>query len=182
MAAKDFDAVVRLTPLVAIDLIVRARDGRILLGRRNYEPAKAYFFVPGGRITKNETLAAAFRRISRAELGVEGRIEEARFLGVYEHFYLTNNREQPGFGTHYVTLAYVLPAPACVAEACPCASRAPASAGIAQSVGTPTSARRRPVPDDSLPKDQHAEYLWLTEKELLGRAEVHDNTKAYFAR
>jgi len=108
---EDFDNVVRLTPLVAQDLIIRSPDGRVLVGRRSSEPAKGWFFVPGGRVTKNETLAAAFRRISLAELGVAKRIEEARALGVFEHFYATNNHERAGFGTHYVVLAYELPSP-----------------------------------------------------------------------
>jgi colanic acid biosynthesis protein WcaH len=64
------------------------------------------FFTTGGRITKNETLAAAFRRISLAELGVEKDPKEARFVGVFEHFYPTNHHEVAGFGTHYVVLAY----------------------------------------------------------------------------
>ena len=144
---QDFDTVVRLTPLVAIDLIVRSAEGRVLLGRRLNEPAKGCFFVPGGRITKNETLAAAFRRICLAELGVAEEIGQARFIGVYEHFYRTNNREQSGFGTHYVTLGYELTAP---------------------------------IPDSRLPQDQHGEYAWMTEAELLGCPEVHENTKAYF--
>jgi colanic acid biosynthesis protein WcaH len=143
----DFNSIVRLTPLVAIDMIVRSPEGRVLVGRRTNEPAKGSFFVPGGRITKNETLAAAFRRISLAELGVEKTMGEARFLGVYEHFYPTNNLQQPGFGTHYVTLAYEVTSP---------------------------------VLDASLPKDQHAEYLWQTEAVLLRCPEVHENTKAYF--
>jgi colanic acid biosynthesis protein WcaH len=108
---RDFEHIIRLTPLVSIDLVVRSPDGRVLLGRRKYEPAKGCFFTTGGRITKNETLAAAFRRISLAELGVEKQIEQARFLGVYEHLYATNNPEQEGFGTHYVVLAYELTAP-----------------------------------------------------------------------
>ena len=102
---------IRLTPLVSIDLVVRSPDGRILVGYRKNEPAKGCFFNPGGRITKNETMAAAFRRISLAELGVEKQIEQARFLGVYEHFYTTNNPEVEGFGTHYVVLTYELTAP-----------------------------------------------------------------------
>jgi colanic acid biosynthesis protein WcaH len=145
---EEFDNVVRLTPLVAIDLIVRSAEGRVLVGRRNNEPAKGSFFVPGGRISKNETLAAAFKRISLAELGVEKTIQGARFLGVYEHFYATNNHEVPGFGTHYVTLAYELVSP---------------------------------VQDALLPKDQHGEFAWLTEPELLHSPEVHENTKAYFS-
>jgi colanic acid biosynthesis protein WcaH len=147
LAPEDFDSVVRMTPLVVIDLIVQSPEGRILVGRRSNEPAKGSFFVPGGRISKNETLAAAFRRISSAELGVEKRIVDARFLGVYEHFYATNNHELAGFGTHYVVLAYRLAAA---------------------------------VEELRLPKDQHGEFAWLTEAELLRRADVHENTKAYF--
>ena len=51
---EDFNNVVRLSPLVAIDMIVRSPDGRVLVACRNNEPAKGRFFVPGGRITKNE--------------------------------------------------------------------------------------------------------------------------------
>jgi colanic acid biosynthesis protein WcaH len=146
---EDFDSVVRLTPLVAIDLVVRSPDGRLLVGRRNNEPAKGWYFVPGGRISKNETLAAAFKRISLAELGVVKRIEEARFLGIYEHIYATNNHELAGFGTHYVVLAHELTSP---------------------------------IHDLPLPIDQHGEFAWLTEAELLLCPEVHANTKAYFKR
>ena len=111
LAAEDFERIVRLTPLVSIDFVVRAGDGRALVGRRNHEPAKGAFFVPGGRITKNETRAAAFRRLTRSELGVEIEIQRARFLGVYDHFYPTNRFERPGFGTQYVVLAYELRLP-----------------------------------------------------------------------
>ena len=79
---EDFESIIRLTPLVSIDLIVRSPDGRVLVGRRNHEPARNTYFVPGGRITKNETRAAAFRRLTREELGAEKSIDEARFLGV----------------------------------------------------------------------------------------------------
>jgi colanic acid biosynthesis protein WcaH len=147
LPAEDFDAVVRLTPLIAIDLIVRSAGGKVLLGRRKFEPAKGSLFIPGGRITKNESLSAAFKRISHAELGVVNAIEAARFVGVYECFYRTNNHELPGFGTHYITLGYELSAP---------------------------------IDDSALPRDQHGEYVWQTEAELLKSAEVHENTKAYF--
>ena len=106
MQPEEFENVIRLTPLVAIDLVVRSPEGRVLVGRRTYEPAKGVFFVPGGRITKNETLAAAFRRISGEELGIQLGFETARFLSVNEHMYPTNRFMKKGFGTHYVTLAY----------------------------------------------------------------------------
>jgi len=108
LSGADFEQVVRLTPLVSIDLVVRLPDGRALLGRRSNEPAKGKFFVVGGRITKNETTPAAFRRLTVLELGFEKELKQARFLGQYDHFYPTNALGKPGFGTHYVVLAYEL--------------------------------------------------------------------------
>jgi colanic acid biosynthesis protein WcaH len=108
LCAEEFATVVRLTPLVSIDLVVHSQDRRVLVGRRTNEPAKGILFVPGGRITKNETMVKAFERLSREELGVEPRLETARFLGVYEHMYPTNRFGSAAFGTHYVVLAYEL--------------------------------------------------------------------------
>ena len=65
LAAEDFAKIVRLTPLVSIDIAVRAPDRRVLVGRRKFEPARNTFFLVGGRITKNESQAAAFRRLTR---------------------------------------------------------------------------------------------------------------------
>jgi len=108
LSREEFLEVVERTPLVSIDLIVRRSDGRVLLGRRANEPAKGCWFVPGGRILKNERLADAFRRICDAELGEPFAITDAKFLGVFEHLYPTNFAEKPGTGTHYVVLAYEL--------------------------------------------------------------------------
>jgi colanic acid biosynthesis protein WcaH len=104
----EFADVIRLTPLVAIDLVVISPQERVLVGRRINEPAKGFLFVPGSRISKNETRAAAFKRVSREELGREVPIGQARFMGVYEHFYTTNRFGKPGFGTHYIVLAHEL--------------------------------------------------------------------------
>lgn len=106
LGREQFLEVVERTPLVSIDLIVRRSDGRVLLGKRTNEPAKGCWFVPGGRIHKNERIEAAFRRICEAELGKPFAISDAKFLGVFEHLYPTNFAEKAGTGTHYVVLAY----------------------------------------------------------------------------
>jgi GDP-mannose mannosyl hydrolase len=111
MAAKylsdsDINTVIRLAPLVSIDLIVRDPAGRILLGLRNNEPAKGYFFVPGGIILKDETLAEAFSRIMEKEINRSGLLEQARLLGAFDHFYQANRAGDPGYGTRYVVLAH----------------------------------------------------------------------------
>ena len=103
---ETFDLVVRHTPLVSFDLLVRDAQGRLLVGRRVNRPAQGAWFVPGGRIEKDERLAAAFRRITRAELGVEIELATTRFVGYFEHHYPDNRSGVHGFGTHYVVLAH----------------------------------------------------------------------------
>ncbi|KAH0441299.1 GDP-mannose mannosyl hydrolase [Paraburkholderia fungorum] len=105
----DFLDVVRLTPLVAIDLIARDAEARVLIGHRRNRPARDTWFVPGGRIHKDETLDAAFARIADAELGIARLARStARFEGVFEHHYEDNFAAEPGVSTHYIVLAYAL--------------------------------------------------------------------------
>jgi colanic acid biosynthesis protein WcaH len=69
-------------------------------------PAKGTWFVPGGRILKDESFDAAFERICQTELGITYARAQACFVGAYEHRYETNFHEESGTGTHYVALAY----------------------------------------------------------------------------
>ena len=98
----DFLHIVDATPLVSIDLILRNEQGDVLLGRRTNRPAQGMWFVPGGRIWKNEPVLEALQRISRREVGVT--IAEAKLLGVFDHIYPDNFLGAPGVNTHYVVL------------------------------------------------------------------------------
>ena len=102
---ETFADIVEHTPLIAIDLIIKNSEGKVLLGRRVNAPAKDYWFVPGGRIYKNETISEAFSRISFSETGYELLIDNVRFLGVYEHFY-ENSFYGENISTHYIVLGY----------------------------------------------------------------------------
>lgn len=102
-----FTIVLDSTPLVSIDLIVENAQGEILLGERKNRPAKGYWFVPGGRILKNESIAAAFERLTLNELGEGFMIEQARLQGPFDHFYSDSVfGELPS--THYVAISYWL--------------------------------------------------------------------------
>src|SRR5580658_7400915 len=90
LSHADLRTVVRLAPLVSIDLVIRDGEGRFLLGRRNNQPAKGTFFAPGGRILKDERLGEAFGRILAAETNCTAAFDQATFLGVFEHFYEVN--------------------------------------------------------------------------------------------
>ena len=102
-----FMQIVRNTPLVSIDLLMHNENNEILLGWRNNQPAKDYWFVPGGRIYKNETIRDAFSRIMTAETGLTLDIDQAVFHGIFEHFHPEQNfMNEAGFGTHYIVLAF----------------------------------------------------------------------------
>lgn len=107
LSNKLFSTVVEHTPLISIDLIIRNSQDEILLGLRNNRPAKGFWFVPGGRILKNETFKQSFSRLVKEELSIEIESSDATFLGPFEHHY-KDNFSGDDFSTHYVVLAYEL--------------------------------------------------------------------------
>lgn len=97
-------AVVRNVPIPSVDLIVRTNGG-ILLARRQNEPAKGEWFVPGGRVQKGEKLTDTVMRVAKIELGVKVNIEQQ--LGAYDHLYAESDIPKSG-GKHYVAHGYVV--------------------------------------------------------------------------
>jgi colanic acid biosynthesis protein WcaH len=114
LSHAELDTVIRLAPLIAIDLIIRNARGEALLGLRTNEPAKDCYFVPGGMILKNERLAGAFARLVKTETDHAASFDDARLIGVFEHFYDNNRSGNGGYGTHYVVLGYELRWPSAV--------------------------------------------------------------------
>ena len=100
--------IIETTPLVSIDLVIRNPSNKVLLGKRNNRPAMGYWFVPGGRIFKNETINQALKRISEVELGQDLSTKAPSLLGAYDHIYEDNFLNVKGINTHYVVLAFVI--------------------------------------------------------------------------
>ena len=105
---NTFKTIIKNTPLVSIDLVVINENNEVLLGYRNNRPAKGYWFVPGGRILKNESMQTAFRRLTLNELGTDFELDSAELIGPFEHFYPDNVTDE-NFSTHYIALGYRLP-------------------------------------------------------------------------
>lgn len=107
LSQDDFKHLIKTAPLFAIDLVLLNEQGKILVGQRKNAPAKGYWFVPGGRVFKNESLESAFKRISQAELGLQIERHQAWLLGLYDHFY-----DDSVFGadidTHYINAAHLI--------------------------------------------------------------------------
>ena len=65
-----YDLIKEKMPLPCVDLLV-IHNGRLLLMLRNNEPGKDFWFTPGGRIHKNESLKAAVIRVLEKETGLK---------------------------------------------------------------------------------------------------------------
>jgi len=151
-----FKSIVKNTPLVSIDFLVK-RDNKYLLGKRVNSPAKGYYFTIGGRIFKNEPIKEAQERILKEELNFSFDSTQncfLKFIGVFEHFY-----EDSIFGdeisTHYVNLAYL--------------------------IDFDRIAEEKSVFND-MPFDQHSDYIWLSKEEISSNVYVHKYVKEYFNR
>ena len=150
-----FSQVIASAPLVSIDLLITNTQGEVLLGERLNRPARGFWFVPGGRIFKNESLATAFERLTTEELGCRFSIKQADLLGPFDHFYADNVFTDEAEGdcgddctTHYVALAYALV--------------------ISKELGClPISI-------------QHKRYKWFSLAALKADSMVHSHTKRYF--
>lgn len=105
LSKEVFSSVVENTPLISIDLIVQNESNQVLLGKRVNEPAFGFWFVPGGRIFKDESLDIAFSRIAQEELNIDIKRSDGMFDTTYEHFY-DNNVFNNDFSTHYIVLAH----------------------------------------------------------------------------
>jgi colanic acid biosynthesis protein WcaH len=85
---NTFKTIVASTPLISIDLVVRDTQGKILLGKRVNRPAQDLWFVPGGRVLKDESIEQAYTRLLKIELGMDK--TSSCFKGIYQHFYDDN--------------------------------------------------------------------------------------------
>lgn len=107
LSESSFRDVLAAAPLVSIDLVIENGEGEILLGLRSNRPARGFWFVPGGRVQRGESLDAAFERVSREELGLAISRGDAGLLGTYDHLY-DDDVFGAGIGTHYVALGHYL--------------------------------------------------------------------------
>ena len=109
-----FLSLVDNAPLVAMDLVVVRGGTEILLGLRNNRPAQGFWFVPGGRIRKNEPMQKALARVAQDELGLAlaALLQPPVHMGAFEHFYADCFAGDVGVSTHYVVMGNLVQLPA----------------------------------------------------------------------
>ena len=108
-----FIELVRDLPLVSVDLVLVRDQREVLLGLRTNRPAQGSWFVPGGRILKDEKRRDALTRVAARELGIADiHALGPQFLGPFEHFYPDCFAGEIGVSTHYVVLGHRIDVPA----------------------------------------------------------------------
>ena len=114
LSAETFLTVVAATPLLAMDLVAVRGGTEVLLGLRNNRPAQGCWFVPGGRIRKNEPMQTALARVAQDELGLDlaALPHLPLHMGAFEHFYHDCIAGDVGVSTHYVVMGNLLQLPA----------------------------------------------------------------------
>ena len=102
--ADDFKKIVNCTPLIALDFILKNSKEEYFLGKRINSPARGFYFVPGGRILKSESLESAVQRLTQGELGIPLAPSTFKLKGIYEHLY-EDSFFGPQISTHYIVIA-----------------------------------------------------------------------------
>lgn len=106
---EDFRFIVENTPLISVDLVISSEEENwgesILMGLRKNPPGKDFWFVPGGRIFKDETIVQATKRILQEEVKLDSESLFPYIMGIFEHHYPDNFLGNDKFSTHYVVIA-----------------------------------------------------------------------------
>lgn len=94
-------------PIVAVDIVIfNPQKNKVLLFRRENEPARNKYYTPGGRVNKNEKMLAAARRKLREETNIKVNPQYLIYAGVSEEFFPNSI-----FGkvkSHFLVINYAL--------------------------------------------------------------------------
>jgi len=158
LSDDDFRFIIANTKLVSIDLVFVSPDGAILMGERINKPVQGKWFVPGGRIYKEETIDSALHRITHEEIGIkETNLQNINgvFSGPYDHIYLkdsfngaSNDSRADNTDTEYIVLGYY------------------------------ANVSRDFISLQNLPEKQHCQWAWIKEDD--SEFDIHENSRRYF--
>jgi len=98
-----YSKIVESAPIVCVDMVLH-KDGKVLLINRKDEPEKGKWWVPGGRIKKNEKLEDAVKRKILEETGLKVFIKNQ--LSWAEYFNEKSCFDDVKTGTHSIVARF----------------------------------------------------------------------------
>jgi len=105
LSDEDYRKFLSAMPIVCVDCLVVNDKGEYLLVKRKNQPLKGEYWVPGGRLHKNERLVDAVHRKMREEIGVD--VEIVENLGFFEEFFEETEQDAEG-GVHSLSVVYLV--------------------------------------------------------------------------
>jgi len=79
-----YKKIIKEMPVPCVDAVI-LDQGRVLLMKRNNPPVRGWWWIPGGRIRRGESLSEALLRQVKEETGLD--IEIIRLIDVYSLFW-----------------------------------------------------------------------------------------------
>lgn len=98
---KIYKEIHRNVPIVCVDVVITNGKEFLLMKRRN-QPEKDTWWLPGGRVLKNELLEDAVARFLKKESGLKGKADD--FLGFRELF--SSPGYFPGINAHTIGFVF----------------------------------------------------------------------------
>lgn len=102
---KLYKKILDSIPICCVDIIL-FHKGKVLLAKRVNEPAKGEWWIPGGRVLKNEKLVDAAKRKAVEELGTEIIIKN--LIGTYEITFVKGPFEGIKDGIHDISVNFLV--------------------------------------------------------------------------
>ena len=100
---EKYKEIMEILPILCADLIIQ-KEGKILVGLRKNQPLKNEWWIPGGRVFKNERLEEAAIRKAKEEFNLDVKIEKE--LGVYECIEKETEFEDIKTGSHTLSVVF----------------------------------------------------------------------------
>jgi len=101
LSDKEYNFIYSKSTRVCIDILL-VKAGEVFLIKRDIEPYKGKWHLPGGRIRFRESISAAINRIAKDEMGI--RVYVPKLLGFMEF----PREVQKGNKRHSVSLVFLV--------------------------------------------------------------------------
>jgi len=92
-------------PIPTVDILFLNTSWELLLAKRNNEPLKGIYYIPGWRVNKWEKSLEAAKRKAFEELGISIDVSKLQFIGVYDDIF--DNSAFDGISTHCIPVTYL---------------------------------------------------------------------------
>lgn len=102
---EEYVKILRYMPVCCVDLVIHHK-GKVLLVYRRRDPAKNKWWLPGGRIYKNEKFEEAAYRKAIEETGLKIKIKKK--LGSYDYFDKKSSFKQIKNGVHTPVIGFLV--------------------------------------------------------------------------